>query len=42
MEKYYIKNRDKTFLKVSEIIEKMNNEDLNLLGIKFEIRTEYA
>ena len=37
-----IKNRDKTFEKVSEIIEKMNNEDLSLLGIKFETRTEYA
>ena len=37
-----ITNRDKTFGKVSEIIEKMNNEDLCLLGIKFETRTEYA
>ena len=37
-----ITNRDKTFGKVSEIIEKMNNEDLSLLGIKFETRTEYA
>lgn len=37
-----IKNRDKTFVKVTEIIEKMNNEDLSLLGIKFETRTEYA
>lgn len=37
-----ITNRDKIFGKVSEIIEKMNNEDLSLLGIKFETRTEYA
>ena len=37
-----ITNRDKIFEKVSEIIEKMNNEDLSLLGIKFETRTEYA
>ena len=37
-----ITNRHKTFEKVSEIIEKMNNEDLALLGIKFETRTEYA
>ena len=37
-----IKNRDKTFIKISEIIEKMNNEDLSFLGIKFETRTEYA
>lgn len=37
-----ITNRDKTFIKISEIIEKINNEDLSFLGIKFEIRTEYA
>lgn len=37
-----ITNRDKTFGKVSEIIEKMNKEDLSLLGIKLETRTEYA
>ena len=37
-----ITNRDKTFIKITEIIEKMNNEDLSFLGIKFETRTEYA
>ena len=37
-----ITNRDKIFKKISELIEKMNNEDLSLLGIKFETRTEYS
>lgn len=37
-----IKNRDKTFNKISEIIEKINNEDLSVMRIKFEKRTEYA
>ena len=37
-----ITNRDKTFQKVSEIIEEINNEDLACLEIKIEKRTEYA
>ena len=37
-----IKNRDKTFNKISGIIEEINNEDLSVMGIKFEKRTEYA
>lgn len=36
-----IKNRDKTFLKVSGYIERLN-EFLKYFGIKFETRTEYA
>ena len=37
-----IKSRDKTFLKVTELIETINKEDLAVLGIKFETRQEYA
>ena len=37
-----ITNRDKAFKKISEVIEKINSEDLKYLGIKFETRTEYA
>ena len=37
-----ITNRDKVFKKVSETIEKINNEDLVVLNIKFEKREEYA
>lgn len=37
-----INNRNKTFEKISEMIEQINIEDLSLLGIKFESRTEYA
>ena len=37
-----IKNRDKTFLKVSEIIDEINNEELALLDVKIEKREEYA
>lgn len=37
-----ITNRDKVFCKVTELIEKINKEELMLLGIKFETRTEYA
>jgi transposase len=37
-----ITNRNKVFEKISEIIEQINNEDLHLLGIKFEKRIEYA
>lgn len=37
-----ITNRDKVFIKITELIEKINKEELMLLGIKFETRTEYA
>ncbi len=37
-----IKNRDKTFEKVSEIIEEINKEDLQYLNVKMEERNEYA
>ena len=37
-----ITNRDKTFVKVTELIEKINSEDLACLGVKIEKRTEYA
>lgn len=37
-----ITNRNKVFCKITELIEKMNKEELMLLGVKFEIRTEYA
>lgn len=37
-----ITNRDKVFEKVSEIIDKINTEDLFLQNIKFEKRDEYA
>lgn len=37
-----ITNRDNVFKKISEVIEKINNEDLKFQGIKIEKRTEYA
>jgi len=37
-----ITNRDKTFGKVTELIEKINSEDLACIGVKIEKRTEYA
>lgn len=37
-----ITNRNKVFCKITELIEKMNKEELMLLEVKFEIRTEYA
>ena len=37
-----IKNRDKTFKKVTEIIEKINEEELKLMDIKIEKREEYT
>lgn len=37
-----IKNRDKTFEKVSEIIDIINVEDLELMSIKIEKRNEYT
>ena len=35
-------NRDKVFLKVTELLNKINTEELAFLKIKFETRTEYA
>ena len=37
-----IKNRDKMFVKISELIDSMNVEILNLFGLKFDTREEYA
>ena len=37
-----VKNRDKVFVKVTELINEINLEDLGFLGISFEIREEYA
>ncbi len=37
-----IKNRDKTFEKVSEIIDIINAEDLQLMNVKIEKRSEYT
>ncbi len=37
-----IKNRDKVFDKISILIDEMNYEVLNLLGVKLEKRDEYA
>ena len=37
-----IKNRDKMFVKISELIDSMNVEVLNLFGLKFGTREEYA
>ena len=37
-----ITNIDKIFNKLSELIETINKEELMLLGVKFEPRTEYA
>ena len=35
-------NRDKVFVKVTELIDKINAEELSFQRIKFETRTEYA
>ena len=35
-------NRDKVFLKVTELLEKINSEELSFLNVKFETRNEYA
>ncbi len=37
-----ITNRDKVFSKITELIEKINKEELNFSGVKFEKRTEYV
>ena len=37
-----IRNRDKVFLKISELIEEMNTVVLNSYGLKIETRDEYA
>ena len=37
-----IKNRDKMFSKITELINEMNSVVLSLLGIKFETREKYA
>ena len=37
-----VKNRGKVFEKISELIDSMNREVLEYLGIKFETREEYA
>ena len=40
--KFCTKNRDKTFEKITALIERINAEELATFGIKFEIRMEYA
>ena len=35
-------NRDKVFLKVTDLLEKINREELSFLNVKFETRNEYA
>ena len=37
-----INNRDKVFVKVTELLEQINKEELCFLGVEFETRTEYA
>ena len=37
-----IKNRDKVFVKVTELLEEINSRELAFLNVKFETRTEYA
>ena len=37
-----INNRNKVFLKVTELLEQINKEELCFLGVEFETRTEYA
>ena len=37
-----IKNRDKVFVKVTELLEEINSGELAFLNVKFETRTEYA
>lgn len=36
------KNRDKVFMKITELLEQINREELRFLGVEFESRTEYA
>ena len=36
------KNRDKIFLKVTDVLEEINKEELCYLNVEFETRTEYA
>ena len=36
------KNRDKVFLKVTELLEEINTKELAFLDVKFETRSEYA
>lgn len=35
-------NRDKVFTKITELLDKINAEELSFLGIRLETRTEYA
>ena len=37
-----VKNRDKTFEKITDLINRINAEDLKFFDIKFETRSEYA
>jgi transposase len=37
-----ITNRDKTFTKITDLLNTINQEDLAYLGVKFETRSEYA
>ncbi len=37
-----IRNRDKVFGKISELIERINREEMAFLGIRLELREEYA
>jgi len=37
-----MKNRDKVFLKVTELLEQINKEELCFLSVEFETRNEYA
>ena len=37
-----ITNRDKVFAKVTQLLEKINSEELSFLNIRFETRSEYA
>ena len=37
-----MRNRDKVFIKVSDLIDEMNGQVLNLFGVTFEKREEYA
>ena len=36
------KNRDKVFVKITELLEEINEKELSFLDVKFETRTEYA
>lgn len=37
-----ITNRDRTFVKITDLLNIINEEDLSYFGVKFETRTEYA